>query len=88
MLRDDEDYDNYFEDTMHAGHYINDPESVEIMIRGSQDVIRDLIEYGVDFERNEDGSLKFTREGAHSAPGSCSTRTSPERPSLPSCWKP
>ena len=68
MLRDDEDYDNYFEDTMHAGHYINDPESVEIMIRGSQDVIRDLIEFGVDFERNEDGSLKFTREGAHSAP--------------------
>ncbi len=65
MLRNEEDYNSYFEDTMHAGHYENDPKSVEIMIRSSQDVIRDLIEYGVDFERNEDGSLKFTREGAH-----------------------
>ena len=39
---------------------------VELMIKSSPDVIQDLISYGVDFERNEDGSLAFTREGAHS----------------------
>ena len=33
MLKDDEDYDSYFEDTMKAGHYENDRESVDIMIR-------------------------------------------------------
>lgn len=35
MLKDDEDYDSYFEDTMKAGHYENDRESVDIMIRSS-----------------------------------------------------
>ena len=66
MLKDDSDYDSYFEDTMRAGHYENDRESVDIMIRSSQDVIRDLMGYGVDFAKNEDGTLAFTREGAHS----------------------
>lgn len=64
---DDDDYDSYFEDTMRAGHYENRKESVDIMIRGSQDVIHDLIGYGVDFAK-EDGKLLYTREGAHSRP--------------------
>ena len=67
MLHDDDDYDSYFEDTMRAGHYENRKESVDIMIRGSQDVIHDLIGYGVDFAK-EDGKLLYTREGAHSRP--------------------
>ena len=67
VLHDDDDYDSYFEDTMRAGHYENRKESVDIMIRGSQDVIHDLIVYGVDFAK-EDGKLLYTREGAHSRP--------------------
>ena len=66
MLKDDSDYDSYFEDTMKAGHYENDRESVSIMIRSSQDVIHDLIGFGVDFAHDENGNLAFTREGAHS----------------------
>ncbi|MBQ7942554.1 MAG: L-aspartate oxidase [Lachnospiraceae bacterium] len=66
MLRDEDDYDSYFEDTMKAGHYENDRHSVDIMIRSSQDVIRDLLSYGVDFQRDENGDLAFTKEGAHS----------------------
>jgi len=66
MLRDEEDFDKYFQDTMKAGHYENNRQSVKIMIRESQRVIADLISYGVDFEREPDGSLAFTREGAHS----------------------
>lgn len=66
MLKDESDYDSYFEDTMKAGHYENDKKSVEIMIRSSADVVDDLLSYGVEFMREEDGSLAFTREGAHS----------------------
>ena len=66
VLHDDDDYDSYFEDTMRAGHYENRKESVDIMIRGSQDVIHDLIGYGVDFAK--EGKLLYTREGAHSRP--------------------
>ncbi|MDD3218010.1 MAG: L-aspartate oxidase [Lachnospiraceae bacterium] len=66
MLRDDEDYDSYFQDTLRAGHYENDKKSVDIMIRSSRDVVKDLLEYGADFKRDADGNLAFTREGAHS----------------------
>lgn len=84
VLRNEEDYESYFEDTMRAGHYENRKESVDIMIRNSQSVIRDLIGYGVQFQRasgnpadesgqdtEREGLLKgyaFTREGAHSRP--------------------
>ena len=67
VLRDEDDYDSYFEDTMKAGHYENRRESVDIMIRGSRPVIQDLVEYGVRFEQ-EDGEFVYTREGAHSRP--------------------
>lgn len=68
VLKSEDDYDSFFEDTLKAGHYENDKESVSIMIRSSQDVISDLVSYGVEFARNEDGSFNYTREGAHSSP--------------------
>lgn len=68
VLRNEEDYQDYFEDTLRAGHYENDRDSVDIMIRSSTELIEDLVSYGVDFERDENGNLKYTREGAHSAP--------------------
>lgn len=68
MLRGEEDFANYMEDTLKAGHYENDVAAVEVMIRSSNSVIRDLIRYGVEFERDESGKLAFTKEGAHSQP--------------------
>lgn len=67
MLRGEEDYDSYFEDTMKAGHYENNKVSVDVMIRSSNQIAQDLIGYGVDFERDGD-KLAFTREGGHSRP--------------------
>lgn len=71
VLRDETDYDAYFEDTMRAGHYENRKESVDIMIRSSRDVINNLLKLGVGFDKNPDGSLKYTKEGAHSQPRIC-----------------
>ena len=65
VLRDEEDYDAFYEDTMKAGHYENNPDSVHIMIHSSQDVIADLVSFGVRFEKNGEEFL-YTREGAHS----------------------
>lgn len=67
VLRDEEDYDGFFEDTMKAGHYENDPQSVEIMINSSRDIINDLVSFGVEFEK-ENGEFVYTREGAHRSP--------------------
>ena len=40
VLRGEDDYEPYFEDTMRAGHYENRKESVDLMIRTSNGIIR------------------------------------------------
>lgn len=67
VLRNDDDYDSYFEDTMRAGHYENNKRSVDIMIRSSPDIINDLVDCGVEFEK-QNGEFVYTKEGAHSKP--------------------
>lgn len=67
VLRSEDDYDAYFEDTMRAGHYRNNEKSVEMMIRSSGEIIDLLLGYGVEFERRN-GKLAYTREGGHSQP--------------------
>ncbi len=65
VLRDEEDYESFFQDTLKAGHYENNRESVDIMIRSSRETIEELMSCGVEFEQR-DGELLYTREGAHS----------------------
>lgn len=67
VLKDESDYSSYFEDTMRAGHYENNKESVELMIRTSPEIINDLVSCGVKFEK-KNGNFEYTREGAHCAP--------------------
>lgn len=67
MLPDESDYEAFFEDTMRAGHYENNKQSVDIMIRSSRNVIRDLVSFGVEFEMDGD-RFAYTKEGAHSRP--------------------
>lgn len=65
VLKGIDDFKCYFEDTMKAGHYENNPESVKIMIESSQEVIGTLVELGVKFDTDDDGEFDYTREGAH-----------------------
>lgn len=65
VLKDDDDYHNYFEDTLKAGHYQNNRTAVDLMIRKSPEIIDDLIEFGVEFEK-KDGAFQYTKEAAHS----------------------
>lgn len=65
VLKNIDDFNCYFEDTMKAGHYENNPESVRIMIESSPDVIGTLVNLGVKFDTDDDGEFNYTREGAH-----------------------
>lgn len=65
VMRGQDDFDCFMEDTLRAGHYENDRQAVGIMIASSEAIIDDLISYGVRFEQ-ENGQLKYTREAAHS----------------------
>lgn len=71
VLRDESDYDDFYEDTMRAGHYENRAESVDIMIRSSREIIDDLLSLGVRFAKDEEGNLRYTKEGAHSKARIC-----------------
>lgn len=68
MQHGEADYRPFFDDTMRAGHYENDPATVDLMIRSSNSIVQDLVRLGVRFARDENGALCFTREGAHSRP--------------------
>ena len=65
VLKDPEDYESFFEDTLKAGHYENDRGAVDMMISSSPVIIQDLIRFGVSFEQ-AGGQFLYTREGAHS----------------------
>lgn len=58
--------EKHVEDTLTAGAGLSDRSNVEYISEASDEVINDLIENGVDFDRNADGELTFTLEAAHS----------------------
>jgi len=66
VARGEEDIPLYMEDTFKAGKYKNDLEAVKVLTFESMANIKTLIEMGLKFDRNEDESLNFTKEGAHS----------------------
>ena len=53
-------------DTLKAGAGLSDEKVVEYISEVSDEVINDLIDTGVNFDRNEKGELNFTLEAAHS----------------------
>ena len=66
VARGIEDIPSYIEDTLKAGKYENDLEAVKVLTSESMENINALIEMGMKFDRNEDNTLNFTKEGAHS----------------------
>ncbi|MBQ8567603.1 MAG: FAD-binding protein [Oscillospiraceae bacterium] len=52
-------------DTLIAGGFKNNPDSVNLLVTNAADEMAQLIELGVDFDRNPDGSLSRTLEGGH-----------------------
>lgn len=65
-LKEPSDFDCFLEDTLRAGRYENREEAVRVMIENSTMIMQRLIEYGVEFDQNNDGTFDYTREGAHS----------------------
>ena len=61
-----DDFDKHIHDTMVAGDWLSDPAAVEQVVKGAPEQIRQLVEWGVDFDRNAEGSYDLHREGGHS----------------------
>lgn len=58
--------ESHIADTLKAGAGLSDEKVTEYISGISNDVINDLIDCGVKFDRNNEGNLNFTLEAAHS----------------------
>ncbi len=61
-----DNFEKHIEDTMIAGDYISDRGAVEKVIREAPEQIRQLINWGVEFDKKENGEFDLHREGGHS----------------------
>ncbi|MBQ3312128.1 L-aspartate oxidase [bacterium] len=59
--------DSHISDTMNAGAGLCDFSAVKFISENSDKAIKDLINFGVEFDTDENNNLLFTLEGAHSA---------------------
>jgi L-aspartate oxidase len=61
-----DNFDKHIEDTMIAGDRLSDRKAVEMVIREAPGQIQELIRWGVNFDKNEQGGFDLHREGGHS----------------------
>lgn len=58
--------ESHVQDTLRTGNYYNDESRLRSMVVEGGDAINTLIDWGVNFDRDEDGDLLLTKEGGHS----------------------
>ena len=61
-----DNFDKHIEDTMIAGDWISDRAAVEKVVRNAPEQIKELINWGVNFDKKEDGTFDLHKEGGHS----------------------
>ena len=61
-----DNFEKHIKDTMIAGDFISDPAAVEQVVKNAPQGIRDLVKWGVNFDKNEKGDFDLHREGGHS----------------------
>ena len=61
-----DNFDKHIEDTMIAGDWLSAPEAVRKVVTNAPSQINELIKWGVDFDKNENGDFDLHREGGHS----------------------
>lgn len=61
-----DDFQKHIQDTMIAGDFISDPKAVEMVVKNAPEGIKDLVKWGVNFDKNEKGNFDLHREGGHS----------------------
>lgn len=59
-------YEKHIQDTMVAGAELSDKHIVELTIREATARVMELVEWGVDFDKNKDGKFALAKEGGHS----------------------
>ena len=59
-------FEKHIADTIIAGDFISDQHAVEQVVRMAPEQIQELVQWGVNFDRKDDGQFDLHREGGHS----------------------
>ncbi len=65
MDKTNDNYELHIKDTLIAGGYKNDLDNLRILVEQGPKDVANLLNYGVDFDRKEDGSIHLNLEGGH-----------------------
>ncbi len=63
---DKDSYEKHIQDTLIAGDGLCDKKAVEIVVKEGPERIREIIEWGAQFDKDPDGDYKLGKEGGHS----------------------
>lgn len=63
---DNDSFEKHIQDTLIAGDGLCNAEVVEIVVKEGPQRIRELIEWGANFDKDPDGDYKLGKEGGHS----------------------
>lgn len=66
VYSEDDNWKLHVQDTMLAGCYHNNEESVEFLVKNGSILIKQLIEAGFEFDKDRAGNIALGQEGAHS----------------------
>ncbi len=66
VLKEDDTFKSHIEDTLNAGAGLCSIKSVEVLVEEGPDRIKELIGWGINFDKDKEGKLDFTKEAAHS----------------------
>lgn len=61
-----DDWSSHYDDTIKAGAGLCDPAAVALLVQEANDAVNDLVNIGVNFDRDEKGDIAVTMEGGHS----------------------
>lgn len=65
VTKKDDSFEDHIADTLTAGAGHCNKEAVRVLVEEGPSDIQKMIEYGVPFDKNEDGEIRVTREGGH-----------------------
>ncbi len=61
-----DNFDKHIQDTMIAGDYISDYKAVKQVVEKAPEQIKELVDWGTNFDKMQDGRFDLHREGGHS----------------------
>lgn len=66
VIKSEDSYTKHIQDTLDAGSFINNEDVVRLVVEKGPERIRELIQWGTNFDKTESGDYKLAKEGGHS----------------------